>query len=153
MVFGLWTGLYPETAGLNDLGNPKRNPLAQGGGVILPGVYANGTPNTTRIDASQNQSAYGYQTAPNKAFVYDASYIKLREAALTYSIPASFVQKIGAVKAIDISLNGRNLWIIHKNIPYADPEDGLGAGSAYQGVQLGSYPNVRRYGFNLKFSF
>ncbi|MCR8559635.1 SusC/RagA family TonB-linked outer membrane protein [Mucilaginibacter sp. BJC16-A38] len=153
MVFGLWTGLYPETAGLNDLGNPKRNALAQGGGVILPGVHADGTPNTTRIDASQNQSAYGYQTAPNKAFVYDASYIKLREAALTYSVPASFVQKIGAVKAIDISLTGRNLWIIHKNIPYADPEDGLGAGSAYQGVQLGSYPNVRRYGFNLKFSF
>jgi TonB-linked SusC/RagA family outer membrane protein len=153
MVFGLWTGLYPETAGLNDLGNPKRNPLSQGGGVILPGVHADGTPNTTRIDASQNQSAYGYQTAPNKAFVYDASYIKLREAAFTYSVPASFVQKIGAVKAIDVSLNGRNLWIIHKNIPYADPEDGLGAGSAYQGVQLGSYPNVRRYGFNLKFTF
>ncbi|WP_183558660.1 SusC/RagA family TonB-linked outer membrane protein [Mucilaginibacter sp. SP1R1] len=153
MVFGLWTGLYPETAGLNDLGNPKRNSLAQGGGVILPGVHADGTPNSTRIDASQNQSAYGYQTAPNKAFVYDASYIKLREASISYSIPASFVQKIGAVKAIDVSINGRNLWIIHKNIPYADPEDGLGAGSAYQGVQLGSYPNVRRYGFNLKFSF
>src|SRR5690606_33455353 len=36
--YGMATGLYPETAGLNDLGNPSRLPIVQGGGVILPGV-------------------------------------------------------------------------------------------------------------------
>jgi hypothetical protein len=44
------------------------------------------------------------------------------------------------------------LWIISKNVPYADPEDGLGAGNA-QGYQSGSYPAVRNIGFNVKFKF
>lgn len=35
--YGTGTGLYPETVGLNDLGNPVRNTLANGGGVIYPG--------------------------------------------------------------------------------------------------------------------
>ncbi len=50
--YGQETGLYPETAGLNDLGNPVRNELSNGGGVILPGVKEDGTPNDVRIDAS-----------------------------------------------------------------------------------------------------
>jgi hypothetical protein len=51
--YGMGTGLYPETAGLNELGNPKRNPLDQGGGVILPGVNEDGKQNTIRGDASE----------------------------------------------------------------------------------------------------
>lgn len=35
-TFGLATGLYTETAGLNELGNPVRNTVASGGGIILP---------------------------------------------------------------------------------------------------------------------
>src|SRR5690606_23032459 len=36
--YGDGSGLYEETAGLNHLGNPTRSPLAEGGGVVLPGV-------------------------------------------------------------------------------------------------------------------
>ncbi len=43
MAFGLLSGLYEETAGLNDLGKPLRNSLANGGGIILPGVKADGS--------------------------------------------------------------------------------------------------------------
>jgi hypothetical protein len=49
-------------------------------------------------------------------------------------------------------LIGRNLWIIHKNLPNADPEDGLSFGNV-QGYQVGSYPSVRNYTFNLKVRF
>src|SRR4029079_15954002 len=45
MYYGLATGLYPETAGLNDKGQPVRNKLDNGGGVIFPGVTADGKPN------------------------------------------------------------------------------------------------------------
>ena len=41
--YGQDTGLYPGTVFLNDLGNPVRNPLANGGGLILPGVINTGT--------------------------------------------------------------------------------------------------------------
>jgi len=150
--YGLGTGMYPETAGLNDLGNPKRNSLADGGGVILPGVLSDGTPNTQRIDVSNSgTSPWGYPNNPPRAStIYDAGYIKLRELALTYSLPEKLVGKMRAFKGIDVSLIGRNLWIIHKNVPYADPEDGLASGNV-QGYQSGAYPAVRSIGFNVKF--
>ncbi|MFD2582033.1 TonB-dependent receptor domain-containing protein [Pedobacter vanadiisoli] len=150
--YGLGTGMYPETAGLNDLGNPKRNTLANGGGIILPGVKEDGTPNDKRIDVSTSGgSAYGYPNNPPRAStVYDASYVKLREVSLTYSLPEKWIRKIHPFKGIDVSLLGRNLWIIHKNVPYADPEDGLSSGNLL-GYQSGSYPAVRTIGFNVKF--
>ncbi len=149
--YGLATGGYVETAGLNDLGNPSRNEIAQGGGFINPGVHADGTPNTTRVTNSEFGS-YGYRRLPAAAFVYDASFIKLREVVLGYSLPKTFVSKLGPVKGVDLSLIGRNLWIIHKNLPNADPEDGLSFGNV-QGYQVGSYPSVRSFAFNLKVRF
>src|SRR5690606_14931312 len=52
--YGYATGLYDFTAGTNDLGNPVRNPVTGGadsGGVILPGVKEDGTPNDIRASA------------------------------------------------------------------------------------------------------
>ncbi|HEV7620976.1 MAG TPA: SusC/RagA family TonB-linked outer membrane protein, partial [Flavisolibacter sp.] len=149
--YGLATGLYPETAGLNDLGNPSRNTLATGGGIIFPGVTADGKANTTRIGNS-NYGAYGYSKNPDAAFVYDASFVKLREVVLTYSLPKSFIGRLQPFKGIDLSLIGRNLWIIHKNLPFADPEETIGAGNV-QGYQVGAYPSVRTLAFNLKLRF
>jgi hypothetical protein len=149
--YGLATGLYEETAGLNDLGNPIRSPIAQGGGFIRPGVKADGTPNDIRV-SGVSFGAYGYRYSPAADFVYDASYVKLREVVLSYSFPQSLVAKLGPVKGVDFSLIGRNLWIIHKNLPNADPEDGISSGNI-QCYQVGSYPTVRTFGANLKFRF
>ena len=150
MYYGLATGLYPETAGKNDLGNPLRNTIADGGGIIRPGVTEDGKPNTIRAEA-YNYGAFGYRYSPDRPFVYDASYVKLREAAITYSLPTTLFAK-SVIKGVDISLIGRNLWIIHKNLPYADPEENFGAGNL-QGIQTGAYPTVRTIGFNLKLKF
>ena len=149
--YGYDTGLYPITVGTNDLGNPSRNSLATGGGVILPGVNANGQPNTVRAD-NTGSGLYGYEHNPAANFVYDAGYIKLREATLAYALPQSFVSSLGAVKGIDVSLGGRNLWIIHKNVPYSDPEEGLSSGNL-QGYQSGAFPTARMFTFNLKVRF
>jgi hypothetical protein len=151
MYYGLATGLYPETAGTNDLGNPSRSPVASGGGFIRPGVTADGKANTIRVSNS-NYGAYGYSVNPDKAFVYDASFVKLRETVLTYSIPKSVIGNLHPFKGIDISLIGRNLWIIHKNLPYADPEEIISAGNL-QGYQVGAYPSVKTLTFNLKLRF
>ncbi len=151
MYYGLATGLYPETAGLNDLGNPSRNSIANGGGFIRPGVTANGQPNTTRV-ANSNYGAYGYSINPDAAFIYDASYVKLREVVIGFAIPKSLISKLGPVKGADFSLIGRNLWIIHKNLPYSDPEEGLSSGNL-QGYQVGAYPTTRTFALNLKLHF
>ena len=150
--YGQATGVYPESAGLNDLGNPKRIPVSEGGGVILPGVDANGAPNTIRVEAYDNAvTPYGYSNNPQEAFVYDAGFVKLREAAITYALPIGWLNT-KAIKGIDVSLVGRNLWIIHSNVPYSDPEAGLSSGNI-QGYQSGAYPSVRTFGFNFKFRF
>jgi len=147
LYYGLATGLYPETAGNNDLGNPLRAQLADGGGIVREGVTEDGKTNTIRVSAS-NYGAYGYRFAPDKAFIYDAGYVKLREASIGYSFPKNMFGN-GMIKGIDLSLVGRNLWIIHKNLPYADPEEGFSSGNL-QGIQTGAYPSVRAIGFNVK---
>ncbi|WP_343707645.1 SusC/RagA family TonB-linked outer membrane protein [Flavobacterium sp.] len=151
--YGVGTGLTDETGGNNDLGNPKRNSLANGGGVILPGVYADGTPNTTRTAYSTGGAiTNAYTNGPRSQYVYDAGFIKLREVNITYTLPSSLVQKMKLVDA-RISLIGSNLWIIQKNLPDADPESGLGSNVGSQGLSIGSLPTTRNIGCNLTIKF
>ncbi len=148
--YGAATGVLAESALLNDLGKPSRNDLADGGGVIVPGVLADGSKNAKRVP--NDYGIFGYYRNPQHAFIYDASFVKLREANLTYSLPRAIVAKLGGVKGVDLSVFGRNLWIIHKNIPYSDPEENLSAGNL-QGYQSGAYPTTRSVGFNVKLLF
>ncbi|MBO9636159.1 MAG: TonB-dependent receptor, partial [Chitinophagaceae bacterium] len=150
MGYGLNTGIYPETAGLNDLGKPSRAELADGGGYILPGVTSDGKKNEKR--ALNGYGFFGNYRMPAKAFVYDGSYVKLRELMISYSLPQELIGRLGFFKGIELGLAGRNLWIIHKNLPYADPEDTMGA-SNLQGFQTGAYPAVKTVTFNLKLRF
>jgi TonB-linked SusC/RagA family outer membrane protein len=151
--YGQALGLSVSTAGNNELGNPVRNTIANGGGIILPGVQANGTPNTVRTSAPEEYgNVYGYRRAPNKAFIYDASYIKLREVNITYSFPSALVSKL-KLTDMKFSIVGSNLWIIHKNLPEADPESGLSAGNLASGYSTGSLPTTRNIGCNLTFKF
>ncbi|MHA8067931.1 SusC/RagA family TonB-linked outer membrane protein [Aquirufa ecclesiirivi] len=148
--YGQATGVYPESVVVNDKGNPSRSPVAEGGGVIMPGVLADGSVNTIRVE--NDYGTFGYAQNPAAAFVYDASYIKLREANIVYSLPSSIVRKLGGVKGVDLSVFGRNLWIIQKYVPYADPEENLSSGNL-QGNQSGAYPTTRSIGFNIKLLF
>ena len=50
------------------------------------------------------------------------------------------------------SIVGRNLWIIHKNIPNVDPESNLNVGNA-QGTELAGVPQTRSIGFNVNLRF
>jgi len=148
--YGQATGLYPNTAGTNDLGNPARDPIDNGGGVVFDGVNADGSPNTTRVDVS-SFGVFGYQTFPNAEFVYDASYVKLRELAFSYSLPDRFLDNL-FINQATFTVTGSNLWIIHKNLPHADPEAGLSSGNL-QGYQSGVLPTTRDIGFTAKFQF
>ena len=166
MYYGLSSGLYPETAFINDLGNPVRDPIAwvneddhsQGyasnsGGYIIDGVNVSegvSTPNKTRVDAT-NADAFGTGLLPHSAFIYDASFVKLREVVFTYSLPSKLLTKT-FIKGVSLSVIGSNLWIIHKNLPYADPESGMTAGNI-QGYTTGSLPTTRDFSFNIKLNF
>ena len=157
--YGYATGMYDFSAADNDLGNPVRNPIvgtpgnygATSGGFILPGVAPDGTPNQVRASGSVYTTAWGYARAPNKLHVYDAGYVKLREASLTYNFNTKKLEN-SPFTNITVSLIGRNLWIIDKSTPYADPEAGLSSGNV-QGYQSGAYPSIREVGASLKLQF
>lgn len=148
MAVGSRNGLYSNTVGLNDLGNPMRDPISAGGGIILDGVAPDGTKNTVRTEVVDRNHALGIPTAPGSMFLYDASYIKLREVAVSYNLPRSVVNKLG-VNGLQVSAVGSNLWIIQKHTPHADPEAGLASGNL-QGFQNGVYPALRNFGVNLR---
>lgn len=149
--YGVATGLFAETAGLNAKGNPKRDLVADGGGILRDAVYANGMPNTTYVEAYDWYGAWNYDYIPAAAYVYDASYVKLRELSLSYTLPLKLVSKTPFTK-ISASFVGRNLLILYKNTPYFDPETSQSAGNL-QGIADGAYPSTRTLGFNLSLSF
>jgi len=161
--YGASAGLTPHTGGYNSNGVGVRAPLSQGGGYLFKGVTADGKPNTKLVDASDfNAGLFPWSSDFSEAartYVYDASYIKLREVTLSYSLPARMIAKMGALKGLEFSLTGKNLWIIHKNLPYADPEQGVATGSTSagvngsQGFQSGSYPLFRNFGANIRVRF
>lgn len=143
MYYGLATGLYEETA----VGDYRT------AGVINPGVNPNGQVNTTPTTAPDTfGNVDGYRRMPNSRFVYDASYVKLREASIGYSLPKSILANT-SFQEVKISLVGRNLWIIHKNLPYADPETGTGNGLASKGNSIGVLPTTRDLGINVTLKF
>ena len=93
----------------------------------------------------------GVTNAPNAEHTYDASYVKLREVSLSYNFPKEILEKLD-VTNLTLTATGKNLWIIDKNTPYADPEAGLSSGNV-QGYQSGAYPAVKEFGVNLKVQF
>ena len=163
--YGYGTGLYDITAGKNDLGNPLRDPVSNGGGVILDGVQGtvtfdaanqtytvtNTSDNTVRAYAGWYANPWGWARAANKQHIYDASFIKLREVALTYRVSSKLLKK-ASISGLSFTLSGRNLWIIDKKLPYADPEAGISSGRI-QGYQGGVYPSTKDWGLSVKLQF
>ncbi len=85
--------------------------------------------------------------------LFDGSFVKLREVSVGYSFnKIGFLNKIG-LSSLDLALVGRNLWIIHKNIPDLDPEVSSSAGNTSVGAESNAIPSTRSYGFNLRVNF
>ena len=111
----------------------------------------NYVPNTVGVDA---QTYYQGITSNNIAeeFVYNASFLKLRELSIGYEFPKTLLGKIKAVKGLNVSLVGRNLWTIVKHTDNIDPESAYNNSNG-QGLELNGYPATRSVGFNVNVKF
>ena len=126
-------------------------------GVCDPGIVV---PNSVWIDGDGNYventgdnavtvcpELYNHALYYNdEAHIYDASYIKLREAKLGFRLPASWTSKLGFGSA-DIALIGRNL-ALWTDTPNIDPETAFSAGNV-QGLEFGQFPTARSIGFTV----
>ena len=145
-MFNAGSGLGEETAGLNDKGNPKRNDVASGGGVRLEGVNENtGKANDVYVDTKDLYESYLFSVWEN--WMYDASYVKLREVSLGYNFPKSMYKKL-PFQNISFSIVGQNIWLISSKVKGLDPSE-----LEQSWMEGGQLPGTRSVGFNLKLGF
>jgi len=138
-VWGKYSGIFAETAE----GDIREN------GLVNEGVTETGEQNTTVIAAVDHYFQDGGYVI-TAADVYDASFVKLREMTLSYELPQSLFKK--AIRGVSVGVYGRNLAILHKNVPNIDPEAGLSSGNV-QGFEGGQLPTARIFGVNLNVRF
>lgn len=125
------------------------------GFIIGDGVVDDGTghyiTNTKQVIPSVYYADY-YRRANVESNSFDASFLKLREARLEYSLPKKYLGK-SFIKQASIALYGRDLLII-TSFPMFDPETAaLNGSSIMPGVEIGQLPSTRTMGANLTLKF
>jgi hypothetical protein len=167
--FGNYAGIMAPTAAINDNGMNVRDAVADGGGVKVDGVYGKlVSGKVVFIDKTGAESAAPVQ---NESYVdaqvfyetdywgkpslsiFDASFVKLREVIVGYTFNDVPVLREIGLKDLNLSLVGRNLWLIHSNMPNVDPENGMSAGNTSVGGDSTPIPSARTIGFDLKLNF
>jgi TonB-linked SusC/RagA family outer membrane protein len=121
-------------------------------GFIAEGLNQAGEPNDVMV-MPDNLSAYYNQIGNiSEQFIYDASFVKLREVALTYRLPDHLLQRIRISNAT-LSFVGRNLLTIYKdkNLENVDPESNIAANNQ-QGIERMGFPPTRNFGATLRFT-
>lgn len=148
--WGMYSGILQSTVE-NDI---RENGIVVDGVVATQDVDGNwGTDGVANSDTIGAQTHFflnqGYII--NEASVFDASFVKLREVRLSYTFPNSWFESV-RIRDLSLSLVGRNLAILHRNIPNVDPEAAVNSGNV-QGFEGGQLPTERSIGVNLSVKF
>ena len=122
------------------------------GGFVAPGVIDNGDGTYRPNDIFINPEDYWMSVCRNapSMFIYDNSYIKCRELTLTYQVPATWLHNW--IKGLSVSFVARNPFIVWKNIPDIDPDSNYN-NTTGMGLEYGSLPSRKSYGFNVNIKF
>ncbi len=127
----------------------KNTLVGRESGVVGKGVTEDGHPNEVNVPAQQ----YYYYLANNitEEFIFDASFLKLRQVVLGYSLPKRIVDKT-PFTGLSFSLVARNLATLISHVPIVDPESAYTTGNI-QGFEMLSLPATRSWGVNLNIKF
>lgn len=124
---------------------------SKGNPIYVP-VYSAHT-GTLTPDQARNYwgAVQGETNAKTDLFLYDASFIKLRQLSLGYNFPRQMLSKT-PFQSLSFSFVARNLAILYKDVPNIDPESSYQNGNG-QGLDYFGFPATRSYGFDLKVGF
>ncbi len=121
-------------------------------GTIINGVDVSGLANKTYVNPEYYWGQFStWGDELHEPHIYDADFVKLREMYLMYELPAKFSRKLH-VNALSVGLIGRNLWLMYSKAPNIDPEASYTNGNG-QGLEYGTYPVARSFGFTLNAKF
>ena len=117
-----------------------------------PSVIDNGDGTYRPNDIYINPEDYWMSVCRNapSMFIYDNSYVKCRELTLSYNVPKSWLKNV--VSGLTVSFVARNPFIVWKNIPNIDPDSNYN-NTTGMGLEYGSLPSRRSYGFNVNVKF
>lgn len=118
---------------------------------IYPGVNRDGTPNTQAISKQQYYTSIGGEHGIGEEFVYDASFVRLKELSLSYSFGRSLLKKL-PFTSVKVAFIGRNLCFLSKNTP-GSPVGGFNSSIFSQAIDYSSIPNTRSLGFSVNVGF
>jgi hypothetical protein len=126
--------------------------------LVINGVTKDGTgfkPFTKTLTPGEAQNYWNQLGSESNGaadkFIYDASFIKLRQITLGYSLPRKIFGGT-PIQGAMVSLVARNLAILHKHTPNIDPESSY-TSSNNQGLDYYGFPSTRTYGVNLRLTF
>ena len=147
-----FTDLAMATNGTDERTLRGRDFFNGGQGVLVPSnVVVDGTLSPEVQQRGVNPDAYWNRLGTiSEAWVYDASFIKLREVSLTYNVQGSWLNTLG-VTNLAFSYIGRNLAILHKETPNFDPENGFN--TSFSGIEYFGFPSASSHGFKMNVSF
>ena len=133
------------------IGREGEAPLTVSGVVDAngDGVYEPFNKTLTPGEANNYWSMMGDRAADH--FIYDASFVKLRQMTLGYTLPKVWLTKT-PFQTIMVSFVARNLAILYKNVDNIDPESSYTSSNS-QGLDYFGMPASRTYGFNLRVTF
>ena len=146
------TGQHEITAAINDKGKNVRDPLVDGGGVKVVGMNAN---TKQPVTAYVNPQTY-YGVTGRRVYddwLYEASYIKLREVRLGYSFGKNVLGRL-PFNSVNIALIARNPAMIWQKAPKGvDPSENSTGAQSVSWFESGQANTVRSYGINLNIIF
>jgi outer membrane receptor protein involved in Fe transport len=127
-------------------------PGREEGVIVGHGVVQNtdGTfsPNTKAVSVGDYYADY-YRRANVESNSFDASYLKLRELRLEFSLPQAMLTRMRVLQGASIALYGRDLAMLTR-FPMFDPETAaLNGSTILPGVEMGQLPSTRTFGMNL----
>ena len=122
--------------------------VSHGRAADLTGVTADGKPLTKYVEAQAYfQNLYGNKTFD--PYVYDLTFVKLREVSLGYNVPANKLAKISKnISRVNFSLVARNPILLYAETKSFDPSEISNISG-----EAGQLPATRSFGFNLKIGF
>lgn len=101
--------------------------------------------------AIRNDYAFGFSAGTTK-FLFDGSYVRIRNVNLSYAFPQSVVNKL-KMQALSVYADVTNLYTFTK-YPGYDPEGSTtGDNIARSGIDFFAYPNPRTYTVGLRVTF
>lgn len=159
-VTNMWLsgfGMAKENSRYQRQGGELRGSVNDGGGVRIDGVVKNadGSWSDKTIYMDAMEYFQNYESTLWEPYVYNASYLKMRELSVTYNVPANYLRALHlGLTGASFSLIANDPFLIYSGVPNIDPSEvGTSSEFDYGAIERGRAVSTRSFGFSVNLTF